>query len=105
MSSGSCRVRRAGRLGGTADADLAVGGLDVGLRVLVRILGDLHPTRAGALDGGADELPEQGLGVGRPRVELRVELRGDEEGVLWQLDDLDEALVRRGAADHKAVVL
>ena len=37
----------------------------------------------------------------RARLELGVELRGDEERVVGELDDLDQALVRRGAGDHE----
>ena len=55
--------------------------------------------------GGTDELAEQRLRARRARVELGVELRGDEERVVRQLDDLDEALVRRGAAHHEPLVL
>ena len=60
---------------------------------------------AGVGGGGADELAEERLGPVRARVELGVELGGDEEGVVGQLDHLDQALVGRGAAGDQALVL
>src|ERR1035441_7735563 len=36
----------------------------------------------------------------RPRAELRMELRADEERMVSQLDDLDEPAVGRGAREH-----
>src|ERR1041385_1643657 len=51
---------------------------------------------------GRDELAEQRRRLLRARLELGVELRGDEERVVVELDDLDQALVRRGAGDDEA---
>ena len=45
--------------------------------------------------GGGDEVAEQRVGLGRLRLELGVELHGQEPGVVGQLDDLDERR-RRG---------
>src|SRR5690349_3604619 len=59
---------------------------------------------AGLARRGADELAEERLGAIRPRVELGVELGGDEEGVIWQLDHLDQPLVGRGSAADQALV-
>ena len=59
----------------------------------------------GSLRRRAHELAEQRLGARGPRVELGVELGGDEEGVVGELDDLDQPLVRRGPAGHEALVL
>ena len=52
--------------------------------------------------GGADELAEEGVGVGRAGAELGVELDTDEEGVIAQLHDLGQVAVRRAAADDQA---
>src|SRR6187551_3125607 len=41
----------------------------------------------------ADELTEEWLGTVRTGIELGVELRGDEERVVGQLDHLDQALI------------
>ena len=51
----------------------------------------------GALERGRDEVAEQRRRALRARLELGVELRGDEEGVVLELDHLDQALVGRGA--------
>src|SRR5829696_2243309 len=66
---------------------------------VVRLRQLVRPARAGVALGGADELAEQRRRAVWPRLELGVVLRGDEEGVVGQLDDLDEALVR-GRAGH-----
>ena len=58
-----------------------------------------------ASERGGHELPEHGLGPVRARLELGVVLRGHEERVIGQLDDLDQAVVRRRPAEHEAVVL
>src|SRR5690349_11051822 len=79
------------------DADVAA--LDLGQ------LGAVRGPGAGVVGGGADELAEERLGAVGPRVELRVELGGDEERVVGQLDHLDKALVGRGAAADQALVL
>src|SRR2546427_4918670 len=47
--------------------------------------------------GGLNEIPEQGCGALGTGLELGVELRGHEERVLGELDDLHQALVGRGA--------
>jgi hypothetical protein len=66
---------------------------------LARILGDrFHRPRVSALRRRADELAEQRLGPGGAGLELGVELGGDEEGVIGELDHLNQALVGRGAA-------
>ena len=63
------------------------------------------PCRARARSlGGADELAEERRGPGRPRLELRVELAGDEPRVVGELDDLDEpALLERPRDDEPRV--
>src|ERR1700730_15407598 len=38
----------------------------------------------------------------RPGAKLRVELRGDEPGMVTQLDYLDQAVIRRGSAEDHA---
>ena len=75
---------------------------------LVRLLGALAGSSAALprpLERGGHELPEHRLGAVRARLELGVVLRGHEEGVVGQLDHLDEAVVGRGPAEHQAVVL
>ena len=58
--------------------------------------------RAGAqARGGADELAEQRRRPCGAALELGVELRGDEAGVVGQLDDLDQPAVGRRAADDE----
>src|SRR5690349_18809036 len=49
-----------------------------------------------------DEVPKQRRRALRARLELRMELRRDEERVVVELDHLDEALVGRRAADDEA---
>ena len=66
-----------------------------------RFLGRRRRRRLGRpLCRGADEVAEERLGARGARVELGVELRGDEERVVGQLDDLDQALVGRGAGER-----
>src|SRR3954465_9314080 len=48
----------------------------------------------------ADERAEQRMRARRPRPQLRVELPGDEERVVGQLDDLGQPTLLRRAADH-----
>src|SRR5438132_881338 len=51
---------------------------------------------ARAVERGADEFAEERRRASRPRLELGVELRGDEPRVVDELDDLDEpALLKR----------
>src|SRR3954452_8023998 len=70
-----------------------------------RRLGDFDAAAgARALERGGDELPEERRRPGRPRLELRVELRRDEPRVVGQLDDLDEAPFLERAADDEAAV-
>ena len=59
----------------------------------------------GALERIAHELAEERLRAQRARLELGVVLGGDEERVVGQLDDLDQAVVGRGAAEHEPGVL
>ena len=54
---------------------------------------------------GTDKASEERLGPVRPRVELGVELGGNEKGVIGQLDHLDQSLVGRGAAADQALIL
>src|SRR5687768_6313815 len=51
--------------------------------------------------GGGDEIPEEWMGIGRTGAELRVKLNPDEEGMPFQLHDLGELSIRRGAADDE----
>src|SRR6266576_5902703 len=50
---------------------------------------------------GADELAEQRRRPRRPRLELRMELAGDEPGMVRQLDHLDQAARLERARDHE----
>ena len=52
----------------------------------------------------ADELAEERRRPRRPRLELRVELAGDEPRVIGQLDDLDEPALLERARDDEAGV-
>src|SRR4051794_2386246 len=65
---------------------------------------DLQLRQAGlaVLQGGGDEVAEQGVGLGRLRLELGVELDGEEPGVVGQLDDLDQVAVGAGAGGAQA---
>src|SRR3712207_5337796 len=95
--------RRASLMGPSARAANAyVGRLGCGELFCRLLLGGIRLVRVGG--GGADERAEERLGPVRPRVELGVELGGDEERVIGQLDDLDQPLVRRGAAAHEPLV-
>ncbi len=78
-------------LGAAAGPDL-VGGSCLGLR-LNRRLG-LTRSLLRTLGCRPHEFPEQRLGSVRPRLELWVELGGDEEWMVGQFDHLDETLVR-----------
>src|SRR3954465_13487126 len=70
-----------------------------------RRLGEFDPAaRARAPERGGGELPEQRRRPGRPRLELRVELRRDEPRMVGQLDHLDQAPLLKGAADEKSGV-
>src|SRR5919199_6505724 len=80
----------AGRIATTLQAGASGGARRADLAALGRSL-------AGALERGRDELSEQRRRPLGARLELGVELRGDEERVVVELDDLDEALVRRRA--------
>src|SRR4051794_6198410 len=62
------------------------------------VLGAILPA---VVQRGADEVAEQRRGALGARLELRVELRGDEERVVVELDHLDESLVGRRAADDQ----
>ena len=65
----------------------------------------LRPRARASAAGGADELPEERLRPGGPALELGVELRRAEPGVVGQLDDLDQATVGRPAAEDEARLL
>src|SRR4051812_11084219 len=66
---------------------------------------DFHSAPVAALDRGGDEVAEQGVGLGRLRLEFGVELDGQEPRVLGQLDDLDQGAVGAHAGGHEAVLL
>src|SRR5574337_138235 len=70
-----------------------------------RVMGARASAGAGALDGGLDERREERVGFPRPRSELRVELAGDEPGMVGQLDDLHELLLGPESGDVEAVFL
>src|SRR5919198_3589388 len=54
---------------------------------------------------GPDEIAEERVRPVRPRAELGVELARHEPGVVGQLDDLDQAAIRRQTAeDHPRLV-
>src|SRR5437868_1665457 len=55
--------------------------------------------RAG--ERSADELPEERRRTGRARLELGMELAGDEPGMSWQLDDFDETTLLEGSRDDE----
>src|SRR5262249_61587309 len=57
------------------------------------------------LERGFDEGCEQRVRLPRPRAELGVELAGDEEGVVRQLDDLHELLLGPDARNAKPSLL
>ncbi len=44
------------------------------------------------------------MGLHGPGLEFRMELAAEEPGVILDLDDLDQSVVRGGAADHQATV-
>ncbi len=85
--------------GGAGDAD--VDAVAVGLGELATV----GPRFARVLGGGADELAEHRLGPVGARVELRMELGGDEERVVGQLDHLDQAPVGGRAAGDQALAV
>src|SRR4051794_14207957 len=66
--------------------------------VAVGVAAAAAPTR----ERRPDEVPEQRRRALRARLELGMELRGHEEGVLVELDHLDETLVGRRGADDEA---
>ena len=57
------------------------------------------------LEGGGDEVAEQGMSLGGLRLELGVELDGQEPGMIAQLHDLDDRAVGAGAGGDQAVFL
>src|SRR5258707_7295010 len=61
-------------------------------------------TRAGAHERGRHELAEERRRARRRRLDLRMELRRDEPGMVRQLDDLDQPPLLERAADHEATV-
>mgnify|MGYP001551958472 CR=1 FL=1 len=63
---------------------------DLDLRGVVRD----RPDGPATLERGFDEAVEQRVRVIRPRLELRVELRRDEERMVRQFDDLYQPVVR-----------
>src|SRR5437763_12112228 len=69
-----------------------------------RELYPIAPAFARTAERGLDELAEERRRPRRPRLELRMELRGDEPRVVRQLDDLDQAPLLEGAADDEAGV-
>ena len=57
--------------------------------------GPSNPSAAlAAIEGGADEAAEQGVWSVRAGLELRVELGGDEEGMVREFDHLDQIALR-----------
>src|SRR5689334_9477728 len=62
-------------------------------------LRDGKPLRFGALEGCSNEVAEQRMRTGRAALELRVELRGDEERMIRQLDHFTELVVDRRSTD------
>src|SRR5207248_6112010 len=58
--------------------------------------------RARPGERGADEAAEERRGAGRPRLELGMELTGDEPRMAGELDYLDEAPAVERAADDEA---
>src|SRR2546423_12295974 len=69
-----------------------------------RELYPIAPALAGAIERGLDELAEERRGPCRPRLELGMELRGHEPGMVRQLYDLDQTALLEGAADDQARV-
>src|SRR5262245_26097207 len=66
------------------------------------ILGRWAAALGAHLQGGADEVAEQRVRPVGPALELRVALRPDPVRVVAQLDELDEAAVRRDPAADEA---
>src|SRR5207237_10735507 len=68
-----------------------------------RWLGGELAARPLPAEGGrrGDEVPEERVRPGRPALELGVELRRAEPGVVGQLDRLHEPAVERAAAGHE----
>src|SRR5438067_8468133 len=64
----------------------------------------LHLVDPALQEGGAHEVAEQRVRPVRSRAELRMELAGHEPRVAGQLDDLDQARVRRHPAEDQAGV-
>ena len=60
------------------------------LRRYAGLLGGDAAAGPRAAERGADELAEEWRRPGRPRLELRMELAGDEPGMVGELDDLHE---------------
>src|SRR5205823_2133712 len=57
-----------------------------------------------ALECSADEVAEERRRPGRPRLELRMELAGDEPGMVGELDDLDESSGLEGPGHDETCV-
>src|SRR6478736_1374085 len=89
------------RSGGAAEAGVVLDAFLFGRRL---DLAAVDRARARLAGSGADELTEERLWAVGPGVELRVVLGGDEERMVVQLDHLDQALVRRGAAADQTLV-
>src|SRR3954447_14253119 len=81
----------------TPEAHVAPIGAILGVRGCLADAG----TRTSALDGGTDEVAEEGRGPRRARLELGVVLAGDEPGMVRELDHLDEAALLERARDHE----
>src|SRR3954447_3243842 len=81
----------------TPEAHVAPMGAILGVRGCLADAG----TRTSALDGGTDEVAEEGRGPRRARLELGVVLAGDEPGMVGELDHLDEAALLERARDHE----
>src|SRR5204863_6496791 len=58
-----------------------------------------------ALEGRLDEALEERVALHRPRLELGVELAGDEPGMVAELDHLDQRAVGRDAGEHEPALL
>ena len=64
-------------------------------------LGPVHAVLLRVLERGGDEAGEERVRVVRLGLELGMELRADEERMIRQFDDFDEAFLGRDRGNHQ----